>query len=104
MEHKIVTTIWLHIWDGGLGKVFLEINKPELAQIRRHYGDYCQVNYFAGKIATVVTVADSRYTSRGECLEVATKRVNGQYKVYSIDLNRCDVRCHDGVAVFQNPR
>lgn len=100
----MVTMLWLHIWDGGLGKVFLEINKADLAQLRRHYGDYCQINYFAGKVATVVTISDSRYTSRGECLDIATKRVNGKYNVYSVDLNRCDVRCHAGVPISKNPR
>jgi len=99
-----MTTIWLHIWDGGLGKVFIEINKADLAQLRRHYGDFCQINYFAGKKATVVTISDSRYTSRGECLEVATKRVNGHYAFYSVDLNRCEVRCVQGEPVLENPR
>lgn len=100
----MTTTIWLHIWDGGLGKVFLEINKADLAQLRKHYGDYCQVNYFAGRVATVVTISDSRYTSRGECLEVASKRVSGQYKVYSVDLDKCVTTCVDGVPIANNPR
>lgn len=100
----MTTTIWLHIWDGGLGKVFLEINKADLAQLRKHYGDYCQINYFTGKVATVVTISDSRYTSRGECLEIATKRVKGQYKMYSIDLDECVATCKDGLAISENPR
>lgn len=84
----MTVTLWLHIWDGGQGKVFLEINKADLAHLRRHYGDYCQINYFNGKVATVVTISDSRYTSRGECLEVATKRVKGEYWYYTVDLDK----------------
>jgi len=97
-------TTWLHIWDGGLGKVFIEINKADLAQLRRHYGDFCQINYFAGKAATVVTISDSRYTSRGECLDVATKRVKGEYALYSVDLNNLVVKRSQGQPISENPR
>lgn len=95
----MTVTIWLHIWDGGLGKVFLEINKADLAQLRKHYGDYQQINYFRGKVATVVTISDARYISRGECLDVATKRVLGRYKIYSVDLDRLAISAVDGTAV-----
>lgn len=100
----MTVTIWLHIWDGGLGKVFLEINKADLAQLRKHYGDFASVNYFAGKTATVVTISDSRYTSRGQCLEIAEKRVKGQYYVYSVDLDRCTASRVQGTAISGNPR
>lgn len=100
----MTTTVWLHIWDGGLGKVFIEINKADLAQLRKHYGDFANINYFAGKTATVVTVSDRRYTSRGECLEIAEKRVKGQYDVYAIDLNRLVVSRVAGSPILDNPR
>lgn len=100
----MIVTIWLHIWDGGLGKVFLEINKADLAQLRKHYGDYAQVNYFAGKTATVVTISDSRYTSRGECLVVATKRVKGEYTLHTVDLDNLVVTRTKGTAISENPR
>jgi len=95
----MTTTVWLHIWDGGLGKVFIEINKADLAQLRKHYGDFANINYFAGKTATVVTIADGRYTSRGECLEIAEKRVKGQYNVYNVDLDKCSVTTTKGIAI-----
>lgn len=100
----MTVTIWLHIWDGGLGKVFLEINKADLAQLRRHYGDCCQVNYFNGKVATVVTISDSRYTSRGDCLDVATKRVKGEFYVYHFDLDKLETRRTKGSPILENPR
>jgi len=100
----VTVTIWLHIWDGGQGKVFLEINKPELAQLRKHYGDFCQINYFNGKVATVVTISDSRYTTRGQCLEVATKRVRGQYTLHSVDLDKLVVTSVQGSPILPNPR
>lgn len=100
----MTTTIWLHIWDGGLGKVFLEINKADLAQLRKHYGDFANINYFSGKTATVVTISDSRYTTRGECLEISEKRVKGQYDVYRIDLDSCTASRTKGTPIPRNPR
>jgi len=97
-------TVWLHIWDGIGGKVFLEINKIDLAQLRKHYGDFCQVNYFAGKVATVVTISDSRYTTRGECLVIATKRVKGEYTLHSVDLDNLVVTRIKGTPIGENPR
>lgn len=100
----MTTTIWLHIWDGGLGKVFLEINKADLAQLRKHYEDYAQVNYFAGESATVVTISDARYTTRGQCLEVATKVVRGEFYVYSVDLDKLETTRVKGKPFPKNPR
>lgn len=97
-------TRWLHIWDGINGKVFLEINKIDLQQIRRHYGDYCSINYFHGKSATIVTVSDSRYTSRGEALEVSTKYVRGEYYLYKVDLDKLETTRIKGEPLSENPR
>lgn len=97
-------THWLHIWDGVNGKVFTEINKVDLAQIRRHYGDYASVNYFNGRVATMVTISDSRYTSRGQCLDVATKFVSGEYWIYHVDLERLETTRIKGTPITGNPR
>lgn len=100
----MIETHWLHIWDGINGKVFLEINKVDLAQLRRHYGDFCQINYFNGRVATMVTISDSRYTSRGECLAVATKFVAGEYWIYNVDLERLETTKIKGTPIGENPR
>jgi hypothetical protein len=100
----MIETHWLHIWDGISGKVFLEINKIDLAQLRKHYGDYCQVNYFAGRKATIVTISDSRYTSRGECLEYSRKFVVGEYWLYEVNLDKLETTRKKGVPIGENPR
>lgn len=95
---------WLHVWQGASEVMCSEINKQDLAYLKQFYGDRANLTYFTGKTATIVTLSDYSYITRGDCLKMATAFVQGNYVTHYVDLEKSTVTRKKGVPLSGNPR
>jgi len=98
----IIGTFWIDVWEGGFGLVGEVLNREKFEQRKYSYGDMWHVDYFRGKIATVMVVTDMRYITREQALWFATKFVKGEYKTVHVDLKELTSFTVEGKPV--NPR
>jgi len=97
-------THYLHIWSGEFGEVGAVISHNELKYRKWFYGENFSVNYFYGKHATIVTVADIRYIDRERSLWFATKYAKGEMNIIHVDLNKLTSITISGVDLTSHPR
>jgi len=86
LSAAIIGTFWIDVWEGGFGLVGEVLDRHSFEKRKYVYGDMWHVDYFRGKLATVLVITDMRYITKEQALWFATKFVKGEYRTIHVDL------------------